>query len=107
MNKPMIEQNDRGITINKTLGWAMLVGLLTGGIWIGTQVTTAKEGVESLKTREEENRMGIATNREAISALRSSNARVDQRLTGIEQTAQRTEATVAEILRYLRNGARP
>jgi len=28
MNRPMIENSDRGITINKSLAWTMVAGLL-------------------------------------------------------------------------------
>ncbi|MGR3495234.1 hypothetical protein [Citreimonas sp.] len=109
-----IENSDRGFTINKPLAWTMLTGVLGGGvavllagIWIGGQVSQARGDIRILTERQTEDRVSIAANRDDIVILRSNNARVDQRLTGIEQSAQRTEATVAEILRYLRDGARP
>lgn len=107
MSVQMIENSDRGITINKALAWTMLVGILGGGYWVGTMIATATEGISTLEIRQTEDRAAIRENMRAINDLRSSNARVDERLTGIEQSAQRTEATVAEILRYLRDGARP
>lgn len=103
----MIENSDRGITLNKSLAWTILTAVLAGGIWVGVQVTSAREGIEILSQRQTEDRTDIKSNAQAISDLRSSSARVDQRLTAIEQSAHRTEATVAEILRYLReSGAR-
>ncbi|WP_305968571.1 MULTISPECIES: hypothetical protein [unclassified Mameliella] len=104
MNKPMIENSDRGITLNKSLAWTVLVGVLSGGIWVGMQVTSAKQGVQTLAARQDEDRLDIRKNTSDITAIRSNNARLDQRLTNIEQSARRTEETVSEILRYLRDG---
>jgi len=104
MNKPMIEQSERGVTLNKTLAWSILVALVSGGIWLGTVVTEAKNGLETLSERDAENRQDIATNRRDIAKLRSSNARIDQRLLNIETGVQRAEDSIAEILRYLREG---
>ena len=98
----MIENSERGITLNKSLAWTILVAVLSGGIWIGVQITAAKEGITTLSNRQDEDRQSIRDNSSAINVLRSSNARIDERLIGIESTAQRTETSVSEILRYLR-----
>lgn len=102
----MIENSDRGVTLNKSLAWTILTAVLAGGIWVGVQVTSAREGIEVLTQRQTEDRADIRANAAEISALRSTNARVDQRLTAIEQSARRTEETMQEILRFLREGAR-
>lgn len=49
--------------------------------------------------------LDIRTNRDSISAQSQSIGRMDERLLSIERSAQRTETTVAEIYRYLREGA--
>ncbi len=98
----MIENSERGITLNKSLAWTILTGVLAGGIWIGVQVTGAKEGIIALESRQTEDRADIRSNTSAINTLRQSNARIDQRLTNIEGAASRTEQSVGEILRYLR-----
>ena len=98
----MIENSERGITLTKSLAWTILVAALTGGIWIGIQITAAQEGIATLSDRQSENRGAIKSNTEEINNLRSSTARIDQRLTGIEDISARTEASVSEILRYLR-----
>ena len=46
-------------------------------------------------------------NTEAIAALRTGNARVEQRLSNIEQTSHRNEAGIQEVLRYLRGTLTP
>jgi len=109
MNTQMIENSDRGLTLDKRLAWGILVTIAGGGFWVGVQVTELASGVETLGDRQTEDRESIADNTRAINALRSSNARIDQRLANIETSASRTEASVVEILRYLRgtNGVRP
>jgi len=102
MSRQVIENSERGITINKTLAWTMLTSLLLGGFWIGVQVTAASSGIQGLTERQSEDRGAIEVNRSAINNLRSSSARIDQRLSGIESSLQKTEVNVSEILRYLR-----
>lgn len=102
MGTRMIENSDRGITINKSLAWSMLVAVVGGGIWLGSVVTEAKNGVQNLSDRQSEDRGSIVANRDAIGRLQSSNARIDQRLLSIEQSTQRAENSLQEVLRYLR-----
>jgi septal ring factor EnvC (AmiA/AmiB activator) len=102
MSKQMIENSERGITLNKTLAWTILVAVLSGGFWIGVQITSAKTGISTLTERQSEDRGAIQSNRSSINDLRSSSARIDQRLRGIENSLSKTEANVSEILRYLR-----
>ncbi len=101
MTPPMIENSDRGITINKSLAWTMVVGVLTGGVWLGVNLTETKEGIGTLQVRQAEDRQAIRQNRSAINSLRNSNARIDQRLLNIEQSLERQEGAMDQILRYI------
>lgn len=104
----MIESNERGFTINKTLSWAMVVTIAGAVYWFGSEMTATRQGVEGLETRQGEDRRDIRANADSIRELQRSNARIDERLLNIEQSATRTEESVAEILRYLRaSGATP
>ena len=107
MNLPMIENSDRGITLNKSLAWAILTGVMAGGIWVGIQVNSARDGIDNLTERQAEDRRDIRSNTEAIVSLRTGNARIEQRLTNIERMAQRTESSVSEVLRRLTGDASP
>ena len=44
----MIENSDRGITLNKTLAWVMACGLIGAGITFGTQMATLSGETEAL-----------------------------------------------------------
>jgi len=99
---PRIENSDRGITLNKQLAWTIATALIACGIWVGFEVNAARSGIASLTERQNEDRAEIKANTRSIADLQSLNARLDQRLTGIEQSAHRTEVRVEEILRELR-----
>ena len=45
----VIENSDRGITLNKTLAWTVLVGLLGAGVLVGTQTATLTSGIVALQ----------------------------------------------------------
>ena len=102
MSHQMIENSDRGLTINKGLAWTILSSFLIGGMWVGIQVNSSSTGLQTIAERQNEDRAEIRENRAAINDLRSSNARIDQRLGGIENSLSKTETNVSEILRYLR-----
>lgn len=103
MNAPMIENSERGITLNKSLAWTMLVAVLAGGVWIGTQVTEAKKGVETLTERQSEDRNSIVENRAAIVLLRENTGRIDERLTNIEKSTDDINTSIKELIGYLRD----
>ena len=50
----MIENSDRGITLNKGLAWTIVSALVAGSIWLGTQTATATNGIEGLEGQLEE-----------------------------------------------------
>lgn len=121
MNKPMIENADRGITINKTLAWGMIVVLAGAigtagklGLDVGREVQAISTAIETLEARQVEDRADIRSNTSEVNALARAQGRIDQRLVTIEQassraeqSARRAEEGVQEILRYLRGGDRP
>lgn len=102
MNKPMIENSDRGITLDKKLAWTIGVALLVGGIWIGTQLTSLDNTMGQLATRQDEDRRDIRANTADIVAIRTQNARVEQRLDGIEATTSRTDKNVERLYDMVR-----
>lgn len=106
MNGPRINNDDRGVTINKTLAWSMLAFLVVqggAGVWTVAQMSS-----------------GISQNRDAIAALSASaerqagqiiamqrtEARTDARLQSMEAGILRIEASVSDLVRYLREQQR-
>lgn len=76
MNKPMIENSERGITVNKTLAWTMVVGLLAGGYFIGTELSSTKTLLSEIKLASEASRV----------EMRTVTSDIDSRLRAVETT---------------------
>lgn len=100
----MIENSDRGITINKSLAWTMVAGLLGAGLWLGAQMAEVKTSLDVLAERQMEDRNAINENERRLNEIRRNEARVDQRLITIERAVTSTDANVQEVLRFIRNG---
>lgn len=45
----VIENSDRGLTINKGLAWTVLSALVLAGVWVGTQTATMSSGIRELQ----------------------------------------------------------
>ena len=117
----MIENSDRGITLNKSLAWTIGVSLVAGGLWIGIQVTTLAGSIQTmssqhmdlartvderhraLETRQAEDRVDLRAQAREITAMQTQNALIEQKLTNIESTSRRTADSLAELRRELRD----
>ncbi len=51
MTKSMIENSDRGITLNKTLAWSVACGLIGAGLYVGITVATLATSLDNLSTQ--------------------------------------------------------
>lgn len=49
MTTPRITNDDRGITINKSLAWSLASAFLLGGLWLGTEVMGTKQMVIDIR----------------------------------------------------------
>ena len=84
MGKTVIENNDRGITINKALAWTMLVSV-TGLIWWGGGTLASLQGAADRLT------LALAETREMIVAERASSAQLEARVRALETSAARQD----------------
>lgn len=98
----MIHRSEDGITIRAPLAWTMAVALITGGVWVGGNISEVHEGIDMLRSRQTEDREAIQRNAEAIGRLSASDARIEQRLSGVDRRLGELQAGQREILRYLR-----
>lgn len=87
MNGPRINNDDRGITLNKPLAWTIGCTLVGAGLWVGVQVSTLTTVVSSLAD-------GMDTARNERNAL-------DQRLRSLENRSARDEQRYSDMLRIL------
>lgn len=84
MNGPRINNDDRGITINKQLAWAMILGLVGAGIWLGTETASTKSMIQSLADQQTQRHAETLSQRREtdsrLRALESSRATADSEL---------------------------
>lgn len=82
--KPMIETSDRGFTVNKTLGWTILVALVTTVFYAGSTLTQMQAGITTLGA--------------AITQQQTSNTALEVRVRVLENQAGRFEEKLTSIL---------
>ena len=82
--KPMIDNNERGITINKALAWTMLVSV-TGLIWWGGGTLASLQGAADRLTS------ALTETREMIMAERANSAQLEARVRTLENSATRQD----------------
>lgn len=106
MNPPRINNDERGITLNKPFAYSVACGLLVGGLWLGSEVVGTKRMVEDLRdaqTAQNEDRAQYRRDVDArLRLLETSRASDDQRLTNalnlltrIDQRLERLENRIA------------
>ena len=84
MAKPMIENNERGITINKALAWTMLVSV-AGLIWWGGGT------LASLQSAADRLTSALIETREMIVAERANSAQLEAHARVLENSATRQD----------------
>jgi hypothetical protein len=84
----MIENSDRGITVNKGVAWTIVTGLVAGGIWLGAELAGTKAALVNL------NAMLVDQQREG----RIRNDALDLRVRTLE-TTRATDASEIVALR--------
>ena len=80
----MIDNTDRGITVNKALAWTMLVSV-TGLIWWGGGTLASLQGAAERLTA------ALMETREMIVAERASSAQFEARVRALENSAARQD----------------
>lgn len=74
----MIENSDRGITLNKGLAWTILMALVSSVWWGGATITRLQSDVQGLTS--------------AISERRTENGGLESRVRALENGSSRTDA---------------
>ena len=106
MSKPMIENSDRGITLNKSLAWTVSVALVFTGLWVGTTVTGLTNQVQAVASNTEQRMTEAASQRAAMEAririLENSSTRQDAQFQALAASLEE----VKSLLRALSDSRR-
>jgi hypothetical protein len=95
--KPLIENSDRGITLNKSLAWTVGCGIVGAGLYIGLSlggITTKLDEVSRGSTDASYERRQIETR---VRSLEQSKARDDERFTSILAFMSKIDARLDRI----------
>ena len=102
----MIENSDRGITVNKALAWTIVSGLLAGGFFMGSELASTKAILTELKQGSESSRLemkrvtdGIDARLRAVETSRASDA---TEIIGLRREIGDFRGEVRELTRLLR-----
>ena len=97
-HKMHIENSDRGITLNKSLAWSIVVALVGGGFWVGVQLTGLNAAIVNLGSERGSERVVTDQYRSQVNGdLRA----LGERTRSIENNAARDDARLLEILRLV------
>ncbi|KJZ24087.1 hypothetical protein [Tritonibacter mobilis] len=94
----MIENSDRGITLNKSLAWTVACALVGAGLWVGIQVATLRGETAGLSQTINGLRVDLTASEARQAALTSrvranetALARQDERLSLILSTLNKID----------------
>ena len=114
MSRPMIENSDRGITLNKQLAWTVLSAMVLGGMWIGGTVTGLQNTTANLNDAIDETRQTIVAEKQSSSALEIrirdlevASTRQNTRFDALTQSLEEVKAAQREtngLLRQITTG---
>lgn len=112
MNKPMIENSERGVTLNKTLAWAMLLSLVSLVWFGGTTVSNLQNSTESLASLLVDTRQTASAVEARVRALETNASRAGAEFHALRQSldeVKQVQRETNELLRQLarREGATP
>lgn len=94
--RPMIENSDRGLTINKQLGWTILASLVGLVWWGGTTLTELQTSTTALTAALEKDRTTAAQMEVRVRTLETQAGRTDEKLANILSAVTRIERQLEE-----------
>ncbi len=102
VNKPMIENSDRGVTLNKSLAWTIGCGLIGAGLYVGTTIATLSTQMNDVSTRSELAAKERAQIESRVRGLENSQAQSGARFDAMFESLQEVKNEARETNRLLR-----
>lgn len=113
----MIENSDRGITLNKGLAWTIASALVIGGLWVGTTVTSLQSATASLNATliDMKSDFAVADQKDTaienrIRSLETGATRIDVQFGNLARSLEDVKGELREtneLLRQLSQGQKP
>lgn len=110
MGKRMIERDERGITLNKTLAWGMVCGLIGAGIYVGQNIATLSTRIESLSEQSDNAEISRVAHDVRIRSLEAAQARSGAEYEAVQTSLEEIKRDQREnntLLRQILKGRVP
>lgn len=89
--KPMIENSDRGLTINKQLGWTVLVAIVGLVFYMGTTIASLQSAVVVLNTSVVAQKADVTLLEARVRVLENQAGRFEEKLQSILTIVSRVD----------------
>ena len=89
--RPLIENSDRGFTINKQLGWSILVTLVGLIFYAGTTLSNLQNGMDSITTNLAAQQAGGTALEVRVRVLENQAGRFEEKLQSILNVVSRID----------------
>lgn len=116
MTPPRITTDERGITLNKSLAWTMLVAIVSAAFWVGVTVTQLQsdtmnftDTLKDVKESIEADRLGATAREARIRALERDSAGQAARFDSLSSSMAEVKAELRqtnELIRQMLRGGR-
>lgn len=97
----LIENSDRGITLNKQFAYTLLCGFVGVGFWVGVTVTQLGAKIDHLTQKETERSAQIAALQARLGLLERNESAVSVKLTSIDSSIQEVKSSIDSLNRRL------
>lgn len=105
--RPMIENSDRGITLNKTLAWTIVSSLALLVWWGGTTLANLQSATTMLTAALGESKVAMVAVEQRVRSLENTQTRVDAQFDGMRETLQEIKEQNRAIEQLVRQYLQP
>ena len=95
MDSTTTQKTDQAVTLNKSLAWTMVVGLITGSAWLGAELKSSRTQLDTITGQLTEMKAAASMSR---SEMQRAVAEMDSRLRVVE-TSRATDTAEISTLR--------
>jgi chromosome segregation ATPase len=97
----IIENSDRGITLNKPFAWTLLVAVVSGSMWVGTTVATLSNKIDNLVQKEAVRSNEIGSLQVRLNAMERGESAMMVRMDNVQSSLGELKAELQLLNRNL------
>lgn len=97
----MIENTERGVTLNKQFAYTLLVGLVGAGFWVGVTVSTLSGKIDNLIEKENARAVQVTVLENRLNLLERTESASSANMRNLMQTVTELKQAVDQLNRRL------